>query len=170
MTKLPFIDRCSRFIGESMAYVYLASVAIIGFEVVARYFFGAPTIWAHESVIALSALGFIFGGVYALQRGAHVRIFVVVQLLPKRWQRRIEIFNQFVICAYLLVFIYACWILAERAIMQWETSASAWNQPTPVLIKTALVVGGVAILIQALAFLVRLLRGESVPTSDAGAD
>ncbi|MEO1190545.1 MAG: TRAP transporter small permease [Pseudomonadota bacterium] len=170
MEKLPLVDRCSRVIGESMSYVYFLSVAIIGFEVVARYFFNAPTIWAHESVIALTALGFIFGGVYAMQRGAHVRIFVVVQLLPKHWQRRIEIFNQALICAYLCVFIYACWGVAERSIQQWETSASAWNQPTPVLVKTALVVGGIAILIQSFAFLIRLIRGHSIPTSDAQVD
>jgi len=167
---MPLIDRLSRFIGEKLCYVYLISVAIIGFEVVARYVFNAPTIWAHESVIALSALGFIFGGVYALVRGAHVRINVVVKLLPQRWQRVVEIVNHVIIVIYLLVFIYAGWMVAERSIGQWETSASAWNQPTPVLIKTALVVGSVAMLLQAAVFLLRLLRGQSVPTGDSSID
>lgn len=168
MEPLPLIDRLSRFVGEKVCYVYLASVAIIGFEVTARYLFGAPTIWAHESVIALSALGFVFGGVYALQRGAHIRIDVVLLLLPARWRRAVEILNHLIIVAYLSIFIYACWLVAERSVSQWETSASAWNQPTPVLIKSALVVGSLAMLLQALAFLVRLLRGQPVPGSDGG--
>ena len=52
------IDR----IGILFAFAILASAAILGIEVVLRYVFDAPTIWAHETVIFLNATAFVYGG------------------------------------------------------------------------------------------------------------
>ena len=42
-----------------------------------------------------------------------------------------------------------------------ETSASAWNQPTPVLLKTVLVIGAGLMILQGLVHLAQALRGGS---------
>ena len=64
---------------------------------------------------------------------------------------------------YVTVLIYASWILASKSWSSMETSASAWNQPTPVVIKTGLLVGSVLLAIQGLVHLLQLLglaRGD----------
>ena len=79
MGRLNHMGRLSKTVGEWLSYVYLVAVAVITYEVVARYFFNAPTIWAHESTIALTAIGFVFGGAYTMQRRGHIAITIDAQ-------------------------------------------------------------------------------------------
>lgn len=157
MLNLAFIDRAERWIGQITSYVFLISVAVMGYEVVARYLFNAPTIWAHESTIALTGVGFLFAGAYTLNRREHIRITSLYQLFPASVRWAIDVFSYLVTLFYIGLLLYGAWWLAGRAWATMETSASAWNQPTPVLIKSALVVGSALILLQALVHLLQLL-------------
>lgn len=156
--QLEFIDTVSRRTGEALSYVFLASVAVMAYEVAARYLFGAPTIWAHETTICLTAIGFVFGGAYAMQRGAHIRINIIYELCPAGLRRLFDFISAVVTVAYLALLVYAAWIVAARSWAVMETSASAWNQPTPVLLKSTLVAGAALMTVQGLAELLRLLR------------
>lgn len=156
--KSDFVDRLTLLIGDKTAYVYLVSVAVIAYEVVARYLFGAPTIWAHESTITLTAIGFVVGGAYALQRDEHIRITVVYDLLPERVRRVLDLLNALLVVGYAALLLYAAAIVALRAWSVMETSASAWNQPVPVVLKTALAFGAALLLLQGAAQLVRRAR------------
>jgi len=160
MEHLNAIDRLSKAVGEWLSHVYLASVAIISYEVVARYFFGAPTIWAHESTIALTAIGFVFGGAYTMQRRGHIAITIVYAQLPDRFRRLLDVVNVLIELLFLGLLFYAAWIVAGKSWAVMETSASAWNQPTPVLLKTVLAVGTGLMILQALAHLVQAVRGQ----------
>lgn len=157
MLDLSVVDRLNRRIGEAMSYVFLASVAIMAYEVTARYLFGAPTIWAHESTITLTALGFLFGGAYTLQRREHIQITALYRLFPRRVRWLADVVAHLVMLFYVGVLIYAGWIVAAKAWASMETSASAWNQPTPVVIKTALVVGSLLLALQGVVHLLQLL-------------
>ena len=165
MDRLNPIDRLSKTVGEWLSYVFLASVAIISYEVVARYFFDAPTIWAYESTISLTAIGFVFGGAYTMQRRGHIAITIVYSLFPPRFRRVLDVLNVLIELFYLSLLFYAGWILAGKSWAVMETSASAWNQPTPVLLKTMLVIGAGLMILQALAQLVQALRGQGGPYS-----
>ena len=48
-------------------------VLSITYEVVARYFFRAPTVWVFESSTMANGSAFMLGCAYALYKGAHVR-------------------------------------------------------------------------------------------------
>jgi TRAP-type mannitol/chloroaromatic compound transport system permease small subunit len=157
MLDLRVVDRLNRRIGEVVSYVFLASVAIMAYEVAARYLFGAPTIWAHESTITLTALGFLFGGAYTLQRREHIQITALYRLFPRRLRWLADVVAHLVMLFYVGVLIYAGWIVAGKAWASMETSASAWNQPTPVVIKTALVLGSLLLALQGLVHLLQLL-------------
>lgn len=160
MDPLNPIDRLSKSIGERLSYVYLASVAIIFYEVVARYFFNAPTVWAHESTISLTAIGFVFGGAYTMQRRGHIAITIVYSLFPPRVRHALDVFHVLVELFFLSLLFYAGWIVAGKSWASMETSASAWNQPTPVLLKTVLVIGAGLMIVQACAHLIQALRGQ----------
>jgi len=160
MKQTGLIDRGSRFLGEKLSFVYLASMVVIAWEVAARYLFNAPTVWAHETTITLTAIGFSFSGVYTLQRREHIRITVIYDLLSPRWQRILDIFNGTVTVAFGVLFGYATAIVAWRAIEVMETSASAWNQPTPTIMKTALFLGSLMLALQGIAQFVSLLRDK----------
>jgi TRAP-type mannitol/chloroaromatic compound transport system permease small subunit len=48
-------------------------VVSITYEVVARYFFRAPTVWVFEASSMANGSAFMLGCAYALYKGAHVR-------------------------------------------------------------------------------------------------
>ena len=159
-------DRFALRLGEILSWLFAVATAVTVFEVASRYLFGAPTIWAHESTIALSALGFIFGGGYALARDEHIRITTLYLLAPPRLRLLLDWAG--VVCGlfYLSVLAWAGSSVADRAWQSLERSGSAWNPPTPVLLKTALVVGALLMLVQMIAKAVALaMRG-----TEAGSD
>jgi TRAP-type C4-dicarboxylate transport system permease small subunit len=63
--------------GNALAYLFAIVVVIGTYEVVMRYIFTAPTTWVHELSIALCAVAFAFGGPYAAEKDAHLRISAV---------------------------------------------------------------------------------------------
>lgn len=156
MPDLRLIDRAQIAIGRIVSYGFLATVVVITYEVVARYAFNAPTIWAHELTVALTAVGFLLGGPYALVLGHHIRITSLYMHFPPAMRRAADVVSCVVTLAYIAGMIYAGWIVAARAWRSMETSASAWNQPTPVVIKTVLVVASVLIALQTVLQLLRV--------------
>src|SRR5262245_7635956 len=87
------INRLSLWLGRALAWVFLVGVVLTAWEVLMRYGFNSPTIWVHDLVIALSALAFIFGGSYALQRGEHIRISSLYDRMPTAWRRGCDLLN-----------------------------------------------------------------------------
>ena len=67
------IDRFSDLTGRLISLSMAALVAIITYEVFARYLFRAPTAWAFESSYMINGAAFMLGCAYALLKGAHVR-------------------------------------------------------------------------------------------------
>ena len=165
MLDLSFVDQYQRLTGRTVSYVFLVVAAAIAYEVVSRYLFNAPTIWAHELTATLTALGFLFGGPYALARGEHIRITSLYMHFPRRLRWLADLVSCLVTLFYIGGMIYAAWVVAGRAWERVETSGSAWNQPTPVVIKSALVVASVLIALQTV---IQLLRLVGLVRPDAG--
>ena len=67
------IDRFSDLTGRLISVSMAALVAIITYEVFARYLFRAPTAWVFESSYMINGAAFMLGCAYALLKGAHVR-------------------------------------------------------------------------------------------------
>jgi TRAP-type mannitol/chloroaromatic compound transport system permease small subunit len=64
-----FTDR----IGLLVAWLNVPLVLAVSYEVLARYFFHAPTIWAYDVTYMLYGTIFMLGSAYALHKGAHIR-------------------------------------------------------------------------------------------------
>jgi len=60
------------------------------YEVVARYFFHAPTVWAFDIASMCCGVLFVLGAAWVLHENAHVRVDFLSSRLPKTWQRGIE--------------------------------------------------------------------------------
>jgi TRAP-type mannitol/chloroaromatic compound transport system permease small subunit len=154
----PLIDRLSLWLGRSLSWVFLVAVILTAWEVLLRYGFNSPTIWVHDLVIALSALAFIFGGAYALQRQEHIRISSVYDHLSPLWRHVCDLLNALAIIVFMAAFGWAAWHQALTAIEFGETSGRAWDVPIPVVLKTALALGVTLMILQAIVNLVRALR------------
>jgi TRAP-type mannitol/chloroaromatic compound transport system permease small subunit len=67
------IDRFTDTVGVAVAWLNVPLVLAVAYEVVARYFFNAPTIWVFDVTYMLYAAIFMLGAAYALHKGAHIR-------------------------------------------------------------------------------------------------
>lgn len=72
------------FVISAVASVLLFAIgAMLTYEVVARYFFNAPTIWAEE-LSRLAMIWAVFLGSAVLMRsGDHIRVTILVERLPQ---------------------------------------------------------------------------------------
>jgi TRAP-type mannitol/chloroaromatic compound transport system permease small subunit len=67
------IDRFTDIIGLWVAWLNVPLVLAVSYEVIARYFFNAPTIWVFDVTYMLYGTIFMLGAAYALHKGAHIR-------------------------------------------------------------------------------------------------
>ena len=81
------VDWYTRLFGYIGAFIILILVVAMVYEVLARYFFSAPTKWAFEMAYMLMGTSFMFGIAYCMQMGRHIRVdFVYDHLSLKKRQ------------------------------------------------------------------------------------
>src|SRR3970040_730452 len=68
-----FIDKFTDTTGTWVAWLSMPLVAVVAWEVFARYAFNAPTIWSFDLTYMLYGTIFMLGAAYALHKGAHIR-------------------------------------------------------------------------------------------------
>lgn len=117
-------------IGTLAALLLVPLVLATTWEVVARYAFGSPTIWAYEVGYSLTGAHFLLALAYTLRAGEHIRIDVLSAALSPRVRRLIDA------AAYALVLpilVWVTWTLfayAASGFLRGETSGqSALNLP-----------------------------------------
>jgi TRAP-type mannitol/chloroaromatic compound transport system permease small subunit len=78
------IDRFTDTTGTWIAWLNVPLVAVVAYEVIARYLFGAPTVWSFDLTYMLYGAIFMLGAAYALHKGAHIR----TDFFFERWSVR----------------------------------------------------------------------------------
>jgi len=100
------IDSISDWSGKLFGFLVYPGVLIIVYEVVVRYAFDAPTIWAYGTSQRIFAVYFVIGGAYALLYNAHIRVDVIYEKFSLRTRMLIDILITtpllFAICFVLL--------------------------------------------------------------------
>ncbi len=72
-TTIRWLDSVSIWSGKLVAWLILPMVGSLVYEVIARYFFSAPTVWAYDMTFMLYGSFFMLGAAYTLQRKGHIR-------------------------------------------------------------------------------------------------
>lgn len=152
------IDRLNRFLGEKLAWLYLAAVAITTWEVVMRYVFNAPTTWAFELTILLCAICYLLAGGFVTQQKAHIAITSAADMLPRRVRAVLALVSHLIGITAMVGLVWASWKPAVQAVRIVERTGSAWNPPSPAIIKPLILVAAALVVAQLVAHLVRDLR------------
>ncbi|MCU7890170.1 MAG: TRAP transporter small permease subunit [Candidatus Thiodiazotropha sp. (ex Ustalcina ferruginea)] len=153
-----FADRLSAWFGKAFAWLIMVMAIGVGYEVVVRYGFNAPTSWAFDlSYITYGAL-FMMGGAYTLSRGGHVRGDFIYRLWKPRTQGRVELVLYFLFFfPGVIALIISGWKYAERS---WRYLEVSVNSPAGIPIfqfKTVIVAAGVLLFIQGIAQVFRCI-------------
>lgn len=142
----------SVIIGRLAAWLVVPLTLALVYEVVSRYIFNRPTLWAYDMTYMLAGALFMLGTPYALRKGAHVRLDFVLAALKPRWQALTDL------VLYLVVYFPAIYLFftvgyafALQSWQQQETMpTSAWS-PAIYPLKTVIPVTLFLLLVQGVA-------------------
>jgi len=67
------IDKFTDASGTLIAWLNVPLVAVVAYEVIARYVFQRPTIWSFDLTYMFYGTIFMLGAAFALHKGAHIR-------------------------------------------------------------------------------------------------
>ena len=144
------IDGISEWSGKMVSFLIYVGIIMLVFEVIARYFFNAPTIWAHGYSQRLFGSYFVLIGAYTLLRDAHVRVDVIYQMFSLRGRALLDILNYTLLMVWATVLVYEGFDFFMYSWEFREVDESALRHPVyPV--KFLLLFGAFLIFLQGLA-------------------
>ena len=151
------IDTIAEVSGKLTAWLIVPMTIAVTWEVTARHFFRAPTIWAFDVTYMLYGTHFMLGTAYTLMRIGHVR----TDMLYQNWSIRCQ--NLIDAIGYLFFFPAMAFVLyfgGQEAAHSWaigETSdASPWR-PIVYPFKTVIPLTALLLLVQGVAELLKSL-------------
>lgn len=165
------VDKINDWVGKVLSFGLLLMFALVLTEVILRYFFNSPTVWANELTQLIFGVYVVLCGGYILRWGGHVNVDILYGRFSVRRKAITDIitFSLFLMfCGMMLSYGGS---LAWESLSRFEHSQSAWNPPLyPV--KLMIPTGAFLLLLQGIAKLVRdivtLLTGEKVTVPEAG--
>ena len=153
-TMLRLIDSTSEWSGKVVSFFVVFAMLALLYEIISRYVFHSPTLWAHEVSHHFYGAHFMIGGAYTLLHRMHVRTDVIVGRLSPRTQAIVEVI-------IIMVFFYYCGLLlfkggqmAWTSVLRQETVTSVFRSPLwPV--KLTIPIGAFLVLMQGIAKFIR---------------
>ena len=149
---ITIIDTTSLWIGKTVCWLLLPLCLAMVYEVIARKFFLAPTMWAYDiSRMSYGAM-FMLGAGYALMRGVHIR----ADFLYRNWSAKTQGTVDTVLYLALffpgmLVFFYMSVDYAGTSIIRAERGMDTAWMPYMGPIKSAIPIGIVFLTMQGIS-------------------
>ena len=164
---LEVIDSISEWGGKATRWLVAALVLVMTTEVIMRYVFNSPTLWAFETAIMLAATVYVIGWAYTQLYQKHIRVEVFYLRFSPRARAFVDalgmLFLAFPILAIMIInsvnYAAIAWATRERM------DLSIWYPPAAPL-RTIIALGFILLTLQCLAQFVRdvrrLLRSKSL--------
>ena len=147
------------------AWLFCISGFMLSYEVIARYFFLSPTIWAAE----LSQISLIYGTLlampWALKSRKHIQINLVINKLSKNYKKFINILIMIVLLIFSsYVMVYGFDIFYD-SLIRGRTTGSLLNLPSWIA-ELSVPFCFLLLLIQSLIEIIKLFKNIEPPESD----
>jgi TRAP-type mannitol/chloroaromatic compound transport system permease small subunit len=172
---LKAIDRVSIVSGKIVAWMILPMSLSLVYEVVARYVFNAPTIWASDVSQILYGMFFMLGSAYALQRQQHIRTDFIYGKWSVRTRGMVD--AACYIGLYFPALAFFLWVGSEfayRSILFNERIVTSPWMPVIWPLKLAIPISTLLLLIQGVSELIKCLyagtKGVSLYEEHAGSE
>ncbi|MFH1081421.1 MAG: TRAP transporter small permease subunit [Pseudomonadota bacterium] len=143
------IDKTNEVIGKAISFLILVFVGVIVYEIVARYIFNTPTIWAHEvTQMVFGAYVVLLGG-FLQQRKGHVNVEILTEHFSPRTKAIINCFTWLFFFACCGVMLWKGWDMAWDSFVWRETESTVFAPPI-YPIKMMIPLGALLLLLQGL--------------------
>ena len=153
---LKWIDNFSNWTGI-VSYLVIPGIIILSWEVVSRYFFDNPSMWAHGTTQRLFATYYILSGAYLLRHNKHVTVDIIYSRFSVRTKAIFNLIGSICFFTFCGVLLWKGTDFAWTSLRQFEPCETPWRAPLyPV--KMMLPLGALLILMQGLAKFIRDLN------------
>ena len=153
------VERLTGVVGLVIALVVFPLILASVYEVVARYVFNAPTIWAFELGYMAMGVHALMGAAFTLRERAHIRIDVVYSHFPDKLKAVIDTLGYAVLFLPVVGWVsFGLWEYWVEAYVNGEHSGqSAWN---PIIwpFRLTFFIGFLLLALQGLAELIKCMR------------
>ena len=145
------------------AWLFVASGVMLSYEVVARYFFLAPTKWAAELYQLCLIYGTLLSLCWLLQNRRHIQINAITSFLSDRTQRLVGILTMAILVWFCFFVVVYGWAIFYDSFERGRTTGSlldlpSWIAELPVPVMFAFLA------IQAITEIWKLASGKPIPT------
>ena len=110
------IDRISRALSWLGMFLYIGLVATILYEVIARYVFNMPSLWASEAskwiIILMSYLCFS----WVLLIDGHIKVDIILDTLGQRKRAAMTFINSIIGLVYCMMTAWLCWVMLKKTL------------------------------------------------------
>jgi len=93
------VDAISEYSGRWVSWIVYVGIIMLSLEVILRYVFNSPTVWAHGYTQRLYGSYFVLIGAYTFIHKGHVRVDLLYERLSQKGKAILDILN----CVFLLV-------------------------------------------------------------------
>ncbi|MDX1488338.1 MAG: TRAP transporter small permease subunit [Acidiferrobacterales bacterium] len=152
------LDAISDWSGHVVAWLVIPLMAVLVFEVISRYVFDKPTLWAFDFTYMLYGAHFMLVSAFTLFKQGHIRTDFLYRTWSPKWQGIVDA------TLYLVLFLPAVsfffWFSLEFAYESWiqrETSFLSPWQPPIYPLKIALPMSAFLLFLQGIAEFLRSL-------------
>ena len=130
-------------------------MGVIAFEVIARYVFHRPTLWASDLAQMFLGAYIILGGAFTLLHKGHVNMDILYIRLTPRKRAVVDLFTSILLFIFCGVFLWQGTKYGLASMSAWETSSNvAW--PAPIWpVKMLIPIGALLIFLQGVSKFIR---------------
>jgi len=143
------INNISDWSGKIISHIFYVGIMVLLYEVVARYFFAAPTIWAQGVTERIFGPYFIISGAYCVLYKAHIRVDIIYNKLSGGAQAILDMLDSVFLLLVASVMLWWGFKFAWTSVINLENSLPPFEVPIYPL-KLMIPLGALLLLLQGL--------------------
>jgi TRAP-type mannitol/chloroaromatic compound transport system permease small subunit len=163
------VDWVNEWIGKIFKFLLIPLLIVSMYEVIARYLFNSPTVWAAQILSLLFVTMVAIGGGHVLRHDGHVRMDVFYGRMSSRGRAISDLWTVIVFMIFIAPLAWQTTDMALESIKIREASWSAFKGPIYPK-KIALAIGAILLLLQGLVKLYKDIQTLKNSNSKFGSD
>jgi TRAP-type mannitol/chloroaromatic compound transport system permease small subunit len=155
------INRFTEYTGKLSSWLVLLLVLLTCYDVMMRYLFQQGSVGLQELEWHIFALIFLLGSAYTLKHDGHVRVDILYRShrLSDKHRAWIDVIGIVLfLMPFCVLILISSWPFAYNAYLYQEGSPDPGGLPYRFILKSALLLGFILLMIQAVAELIRNIR------------
>jgi TRAP-type mannitol/chloroaromatic compound transport system permease small subunit len=120
------VDRLNKLIALAVSMLIPGMMIVLIYEVVARYVFQNPTIWAYDTAIFMFGYCGLLAGAYVHKLNEHVNVDIILVRLSPRTKAILDSIVSLLFFFFIILLIIHSWETAKTSLIFNERGHSEW--------------------------------------------